>query len=130
MEKKFSKKWISSKQPRKQRKYRYNAPLHIRQKLVSAHLSKELRNELGIRSLPVRKNDRVKIMRGKFKGKEGNVTKVDLKKLKIYVDVAKVKKANGQEIEVPVDPSNVMIVGLNRDDKKRLKRIKKKGEKK
>ncbi len=130
MEKKFSKKWVSSKEPRKQRKYRYNAPLHIRQKLVSAHLTKELRNELGIRSLPVRKNDRVKIMRGKFKGKEGNVTKVDLKKLKIYVDVAKVKKANGQEIEVPVDPSNVMIVGLNRDDKKRLKRIKKKGEKK
>ncbi|MCD6381372.1 MAG: 50S ribosomal protein L24, partial [Candidatus Aenigmarchaeota archaeon] len=68
MEKKFSKKWVSSKEPRKQRKYRYNAPLHIRQKLVSAHLTKELRNELGIRSLPVRKNDRVKIMRGKFKG--------------------------------------------------------------
>jgi len=131
MRKKFSKKWISSKQPRKQRKYRYNAPLHIRQKLVSDHLSKELRKELGIRSLPVRKGDKVKIMRGQFKGKEGKVTKVDLKKLKIYIDVAKRKKVSGQEVQVPVDPSNVMIIELNKEDKKRLKKIeRKKGEKK
>ncbi len=125
MKKKFSKKWISSKQPRKQRKYRYNAPLHIRQKLVSAHLSKKLREELGVRSAPVRKDDTVKIMRGKFKGKEGKVTKVDLKKLKIYIDVAKRKKVSGKEVQVPIDPSNVMIVDLNREDKKRLKRVRK-----
>ena len=130
MKKKFSKKWISSKQPRKQRKYRYNAPLHVRQKLISAHLSKKLREELGIRSIPVRKGDRVKIMRGQFKGKEGNVTKVDLKKLKIYIDVAKRKKVSGQEVQVPIDPSNVMIIELNKEDKKRLKRIRGKGEKK
>ena len=28
----FSKSWVSSKQPRKQRKYRYNAPDHIKKK--------------------------------------------------------------------------------------------------
>lgn len=131
MRKKFSKKWISSRQPRKQRKYRYNAPLHIRQKLVSAHLSKKLREELGIRSLPVRKGDKVKIMRGSFKGKEGTVTKVDLKKLKIYIDAAKRKKVSGREVQVPIDPSNVMIIEVNKEDRKRLKKVKrKKGEKK
>ena len=31
-----------SKQPRKQRKFLYNAPLHVRRKIMSAHLSKEL----------------------------------------------------------------------------------------
>ncbi|MCW1309534.1 MAG: 60S ribosomal protein L26, partial [Candidatus Nanoarchaeia archaeon] len=35
----WSKKWKSSKKPSKQRKYRYNAPLHIRRKFLSVNLS-------------------------------------------------------------------------------------------
>ncbi len=124
MRKKFSKKWISSKQPRKQRKYRYNAPLHIRHKLISAHLCKKLREELKIRSIPIRKGDRVRVMRGKYKKVEGTVTKVDLKKLKIYIDSVKRKKVSGKEVLVPIDPSNVEIIELNKDDPKRLKRLK------
>ncbi|MBU5678658.1 MAG: 50S ribosomal protein L24 [Candidatus Aenigmatarchaeota archaeon] len=128
MRKKFSRKWISSKQPRKQRKYRYNAPLHIRHKLVSAHLSKKLREEYKRRAIPIRKGDKVRIMRGKYKGMQGSVIKVDLKKLKVYVDCAKRKKASGQEVHVPLDPSNLEIIELNLEDKKRLKRLKKKKE--
>jgi large subunit ribosomal protein L24 len=124
MRKKFSKKWISSKQPRKQRKYRYNAPLHIRRKLISSHLCKKLREELKIRSLPIRKGDRVRVMRGKYKKVEGTVTKVDLKKLKIYIDSVKRKKVSGKEVLVPIDPSNVEIIELNKDDPKRFKRLK------
>ena len=45
MKKKFSESWKSSKQVRKQRKYRYNAPLHIKQKFVNVHLAKELRKK-------------------------------------------------------------------------------------
>lgn len=128
MRKKFSRKWISSKQPRKQRKYRYNAPLHIRRKLVSAHLSKKLREEYKRRSIPIKKGDKVRIMRGNYKGMQGSVIKVDLKKLKVYVDCAKRKKASGQEVYVPIDPSNLEIIELNLEDKKRLKRLKKKKE--
>jgi len=124
MKKEFSKKWISSKQPRKQRKYRYNAPLHIRHKLLSAHLSKKLREELKTRSLPIRKGDKVRVMRGKYKKVEGTVTKVDMKKLKIYIDSVKRKKVSGKEVLVPIDPSNVEIIELNKDDPKRLKRLK------
>lgn len=128
MRKKFSRAWISSKQPRKQRKYRYNAPLHIRHKLISAHLSKKLREEYGRRSFPIRKGDKVRIMRGKYKGMQGTVIKVDLKKLKVYVDCAKRKKASGQEVNVPIDPSNLEIIELNLEDKERIKRLKKKKE--
>jgi len=124
MRKIFSKKWISSKQPRKQRKYRYNAPLHIRHKLISAHLSKKLRNELKKKSIPVRKGDKVRVMRGKYKKVEGIVEKVDLKKLKIYIDSVKRKKISGKEVLVPIDPSNVEILELNKDDPKRFKRLK------
>ncbi len=127
--KEFSIEWKSSKQPRKQRKYRYNAPNHVRQHLVSAHLEKSLRKEYGKRSLPVRKGDEVRIMTGEFRGVRGKVSRVDLKSLKVYVENAKMKKVSGQEVEVAIDPSNVMITKLEFEDKKRRKFIARKGKK-
>ena len=125
--KEFSKGWNASTQVRKQRKYRYNAPMHIRRKLVSVHLDKYLRKEYKKRSLPARKGDEVVIMTGKFDGVRGKITRVDMKALKVYVDSAKVKKVSGQEVEVPIDPSNVMVTKLNFDDKKRRKFLQRKG---
>ena len=121
MKKAFSRSWLRSKQARKQRKYRYNAPLHRRQKLVSAHLDKKLREEHKKRSLPLRKGDEIIVMRGEFRGKKGSVSRVDLKKLKIFMEELKRKKVSGQEVNVPIDPSNVKIVKLNMDDKMRKK---------
>jgi len=128
MKNKFSRKWISSKQPRKQRKYRYNAPLHLRQKMVAAHLDKTLRKEYKKRSMPVRKGDEVVVMRGKFRKKRGNVTHIDLSKMKIFIDDIKIKKVSGQEVEIPIEPSNVKITKLNLDDKKRIKILKRKAK--
>jgi len=122
MKKEFSKKWKSSKQPRKQRKFRHGASLHLRNKLVSATLDKKLRKELGVRSLPLRKGDGVIVMRGEFSKKTGSVTKVDLKKLKVYVDAVKSKKASGQEVEAPIDPSNLKIVKPVMTDARRIKK--------
>ena len=121
--KEFTVKWLSSKQPRKQRKYRYNAPTHLRRKMLSSHLSKTLRQEYKKRSLPIRKDDEVIIVRGAFRKTTGKVTRVDLKALKIYVDNAKRKKVSGQDIEVPIDPSNVIITRLSLEDRKRKKFI-------
>ena len=115
----FSKAWKSSKQPRKQHKYRYHAPLHLRQKLAGAHLAENLIKEYKRRSIGARKGDEVVIMRGEFRGKSGKITDVDLKKLRIFVDVAKRKKVSGQEVQVPIDPSNVKITKLNLDDKQK-----------
>ena len=129
MKKEFSIKWISSRQPRKQRKYRNNAPMHVRQRLVSAHLEKALRKEYNKRTLTVRKGDEVKIMRGQFRGTRGKISKVDMKRLKVYVENAKMKKVSGQEVEAPIDPSNVMITKLNFDDKKRRKFLARKPKK-
>nr|AJS11799.1 50S ribosomal protein L24P [uncultured archaeon] len=121
MKKNFSIKWNSSKQPRKQRKYRYNAPVHVRRSLMHAHLDKFLRKDYGKRSITIRKGDEVMVMRGGFKGVKGKISRVDMKALKIYVDSAKVKKVSGQDVEAPIDPSNVIITKLNFDDKKRRK---------
>lgn len=125
MKQKFNKNWKKSKQPRKQRKYSANAPLHLKGKFVSANLDKELRKKYHIRSLPVRKGDQVKIMRGGFKGKKGKVTKVIIKLSKIIIDGIQKKKKDGSKIDIKIQPSNVQIVELNLEDKKRIKTEKK-----
>jgi len=77
MKKKFVSSWIRSKQPRKQRKYRANAPKHIIHKFLGAKLSKELRQKYTKKTIPVRTGDTVKIARGQFKGRSGKVESVD-----------------------------------------------------
>ena len=112
-----------SRQPRKQRRAYFNAPLHARQKLMSAPLSPELRERYGVRSLPVREGDKVRVMRGDFKGHEGKVVKVDLKRMRIYVDGVVIKKASGDTVFRPLHPSKVMIIELNLKDEWRKKII-------
>ena|SRR3989344_2524639 len=117
----WSKKWKSSKKAKKQRKYRINAPLHIKHKFLSANLSKELRKKYKKRHVPVKKGDKVRVLRGQFKKKEGKVNKVDLKRIKVYIDSIELFKKDGSKSLYPVDPSNLQIIELNLEDKKRLK---------
>ncbi len=124
--KEWSPAWISSKQPKKQRKYRYNAPLHARQKFLHAHLSEELRKKYNRRALRVRKGDKVLIARGSFKKITGKVERVDTKNLKIFVEKADVSKRDGSRAFYPIDPSNVIIIELVLTDKERVKVLERK----
>lgn len=123
----WSSSWKSSSKPKKQRKFRANAPLHIRHKLVSAHLTKELRLKYKKRSLALRKGDKVKIMAGKFRGIIGDVERVDLHYYRIFVKGAEIQKKEGTpKIPRPLDPSKLQIISLNLDDKRRIKAIERK----
>ncbi|MEE9525247.1 MAG: 50S ribosomal protein L24 [Candidatus Woesearchaeota archaeon] len=124
--KRFSKEWIKSKAPRKQRKYRYNAPLHIRNKFMSVHLSKELKEKHKKRNITVRKGDTVKILRGQFKGKTGKIDRVNLKSTKVYIQGIESTKKDGTKTFYPFNPSNLMIIELNLSDKKRAKSLERK----
>jgi large subunit ribosomal protein L24 len=128
MKKKFSTHWKGSKQPRKQRKYLANAPLHLRKDFVSVNLSKELRKKEGKRNLPVKKGDKVKIVRGKFKGKQGKVLEVKLKISKIIVENINVTKQDGSKANVKLQPSNLQIIELAERVKKKAKQEKQKKE--
>ena len=119
MKRKFSKSWKSSKQPRKQRKYAANAPLHLKRKLLSVNLSKDLRKKYSKRNIPLRKGDVVKIMRGKFKGKQGRVMKVKTKMEKVFIEKIQIKKRDGSSVNVPMKASNLQITELNTEDRKR-----------
>ncbi|MCX6746847.1 MAG: 50S ribosomal protein L24 [Candidatus Pacearchaeota archaeon] len=130
MKKEFSTHWKASKQPRKQRKYSANAPLHIKRKLLSVNLSKELRKKYGKRNVPIRKGDNVKIMKGKFKKKQGKIIEVDVKNSKVIIEGVQVKKQDGSKANVKMHPSNLQIIDLNTEDKKRIKEISKEKKKK
>jgi large subunit ribosomal protein L24 len=108
-----------SKQPRKQRKARYNAPLHIRHKYMSALLSPDLRDKYEKRSFPLRKGDTVVVMRGDSRGKEGKVRTVDLKKEEITVEGVVISRSDLSEVPLPIHPSNVMITKIELKDKQR-----------
>jgi large subunit ribosomal protein L24 len=112
MKKEFSTHWKSSRQPRKQRKYLANAPLHLRKKFVSINLSKELRKKEGKRNLPAKKGDKVKIFSGKFKGKTGKILEVNLKTSKIIVENIQVKKQDGSKANIKLQPSNLQIIEM------------------
>lgn len=118
---------MMSKQPRKQRKFLHNAPLHIRHKLMSVTLSKELREQYGKRSIPVRKGDTVQVMRGDFKDHEGKVEKVDIKNYRVLVEGVSIQKPDGNQIYHSLHPSNLVIVELDLDDDERNKIIERKG---
>jgi len=115
-----------SKKARKQRKFLFTMPLHARRKVMSAHFSKELKTKYNTRSFPVRKGDEVQLMRGEFKGKGGKISRVDLKKYKVYIDGIKRKTTTGIEKLVPIHPSNLKIINLNLDDKRRSEILKRK----
>ena len=130
MKKKFSTAWKGSKQPRKQRKYAAKAPLHIKRKLLSVNLSKELRKKIGKRNAVVRKGDNVKVMTGKFKGKTGKIIQVFTKKTKVTVEGIQVKKQDGSKANIKLQPSNLQIIELDMNDKKRISNSNKKTESK
>jgi large subunit ribosomal protein L24 len=130
MKKKFSNNWLSSTQVRKQRKYRYNAPLHLKHRFLSAHLSKELREKYGKRSVAVRKGDEVLIMRGNFAKKKGKILEVDLIRSRVSVENINRTKKDGTKVNVYLNPSNLVVESLTLDDSKRLKKHNKIEEKK
>ena len=57
---KFNKSVTGSR--RKNRRAHFNAPSHIRRKIMSSPLSKELRQKYSVRSIPIRKDDEVQVL--------------------------------------------------------------------
>jgi len=110
-----------SKKPRKQRKAKFEAPLHARQKFMAVHLGKELKGKLKTRrrNLTVRKGDKVKVLRGEYRGQSGKVSRVDLRYGKVYVEGITRRRGKGGESSVPIDPSKLLMIDAGFSDKMR-----------
>ncbi|KAB0406343.1 hypothetical protein E2I00_009100 [Balaenoptera physalus] len=78
--------------PSENRKRHFHAPSHIRRKIMSSPVSKELRQKYNVRSMPIRKDDEVQR-----------------------------EKANGTTVHVGIHSSKVVITRLNLDkDRKKI----------
>ncbi|KAK1925120.1 putative structural constituent of ribosome [Papiliotrema laurentii] len=113
---------------RKSRKAHFGASSGLKRKIMSSALSKELREKHSARSLPIRKDDEVLVVRGKYKGREGKIVQVYRKKWVVHVDRVVVEKSNAATVPVGIHPSNVVITSLKLDkDRKAI--LERKGSK-
>lgn len=119
---------MSSKQPRKQRLARYTAPYHRRHREMSSPIDKGLRERqlsrgfMYPRAMPVKRGDRVMIVRGEGKSKSTTaVSLVDRKARKVYVEGFTYFKSDGTELQRPIDASNLVIINPDWSDIRRRK---------
>ena len=106
---------------RKSRKAHFTAPSHERRKLMSSALSQDLRSKYGVRSLPVRKDDEVSVVRGTYKGREGKVIQCYRKKWVIHIERITREKASGATVQVGIHPSKCVVTKLKLDkDRKQI----------
>ena len=119
---------MTSKQPRKQRVSRRDAPLHKRHQYVRATLSDELREEFGRRNARVCQGDTVEVLRGDHAGHEDEVVKVVLDDCVVHVDGVTIETADGEEVARPLQASNLRLTKLNRSDPIRIERLEQAGD--
>jgi large subunit ribosomal protein L26e len=106
---------------RKNRKAVFTAHSEARRKIMSANLSKELRNRHGVRSMPIRKDDEVLVVRGTYKKREGKVIQVFRKKYMVFVERVARDKVNGGQAPVGIPASNLVITKLKMDKDRKAK---------
>merc|ERR1711998_75685 len=104
---------------RKARKAHFTAPSSVRRKIMSAHLNKELTHKHHVKSMPIRKDDEVIVVRGSHRGREGKVIQVYRKKYVIHIERVTREKSNGSTVNVGIHPSNVVITKLKLDKDRR-----------
>ncbi|MBE6519276.1 MAG: 50S ribosomal protein L24 [Thermoplasmata archaeon] len=118
---------VSSK-ARVQRKAQANATAHVKRKMLSAHLSDELREKYGKRAARVCKGDTVIVVRGNedIRNIEGKVINVYTKTGRVAIEGITIKQADGTEAERPIHASNLVITKLNTEDAWRMDSLSKK----
>merc|ERR1711898_91145 len=101
------------------RKAHFSAPSSDRRKIMSSHLNKELKAKWNVKSMPIRKDDEVIVVRGSNRGREGKVIQAYRKKYVIHIERVTREKSNGSTVNVGIHPSNVMITKLKLDKDRR-----------
>lgn len=107
---------IESKQPRKQRKALFNYKNHQKSKLLSTRVADFVRDEYGIKTLPLRVDDQVKVIKGEFKDFEGTVIEIT-KSQRAKIKEAKFEKADGTDFHPAIHISKLIITKIAKEKK-------------
>ncbi len=119
-----------SSKARIQRKEQANAPAHKKRKMLSAHLSDDLREKYGTRTARVCKGDTVVVLRGNedICGFEGEVLDVFTDTGRVAIEGITIEQADGTATARPIHASNLVIVRLNDEDPWRMDALSSKKE--
>jgi large subunit ribosomal protein L24 len=115
---------VGSSKPAKVRKKLANSPTRDRGlKLSRAMLSTDLKAKYTSNSVRVRPGDSVKLVRGEYAGVEGKIQKVFPQDGRITVEGVTREKIAGGTTPLRIHTSNVVVTGLNLDDKFRREKL-------
>ncbi|MFB5609214.1 MAG: 50S ribosomal protein L24 [Nitrosarchaeum sp.] len=101
----------------------YRATFHTKSKQLGSQLSDDLRKKYGKKSIRVIEGDSIKIVRGEFKGVDGKISKVSTMKSSVAIEGVKKEKTKGDKFDVYIHTSNLLVTGLNTDDKWRIAKL-------
>ncbi len=107
---------VASKKPNKQRKALYNSKKHQRSKLNSTRVADFLQEEYGVKKLPLRVGDQVKITRGEFKDFEGEVLEIT-RKQRAKIKEATFERTDGTQFFPAIHVSNLVITKFYKEKK-------------
>jgi large subunit ribosomal protein L24 len=91
--------------------------------MVCSTLSDNLREQYGTRSCRLVKGDTVRVVRGEYSGIEGKVEKVNTQRSTLSIEGIQREKVKGGNVKVQIHSSNLIITGLNLDDKYRKNKL-------
>ena len=100
-----------------------HVPKHVRDAMICSSLADNLREQYTRKSVRVKKGDNVRVMRGEYSGIEGKIEKVNTQRGTLAIEGVQREKVRGGNVKVQIHASNVKIIGLNLDDKKRENRL-------
>ena len=100
---------VKSKKPRNQRNALRDVKNHQRSKLFTVALDVSLQEEWGIKRLPLRKDDFVRVSSGEFDGIEGKVLSLNKKSRRVTIEECTLQKKDGSNYYVPISVSKLII---------------------
>ena len=108
---------VKSRKPSKQRKALYNRKNNQRSKLLSCRLADFLTDDYGIKRLPLKVGDSVRICKGEFRDFEGEVLEIT-KNQRVKVKEAVFEKTDGTQFHPAIHVSNIVITKFKAEAKK------------
>ena len=103
---------VKSTKPRKQRLALQNVKQHQASKVFMVRLDEPLQEEWGIKRLPLRKDDEVRVIKNEMTDVEGKVLNLNRRTRTIQIEECTLEKKSGATYYIPISPSNVILTKL------------------
>ncbi|MBN2154712.1 MAG: 50S ribosomal protein L24 [Candidatus Lokiarchaeota archaeon] len=100
---------VKSKKPKKQRLALHTIKQHQTSKLFMVRLDEPLQEEWGIKRMPLRKDDEVRVIKNEMVDVEGKVLSLNRRTRTIQIEECTLEKKSGATYYIPISPSNVIL---------------------